>query len=157
MTEIEWQLLLNGAAVKAGSPLTIRDKWQTDGTVYCRIALSPSASKNETSFGDLFSATASDGRLSSTDGGAAAAEDFIASANVCVGGKNYLLLKSLSASQPRTSVIRFDMGKVLAMDPDRFSSLKSSFNYFIESDMQTSLEEFEKVLGTLRVVPSSQT
>ncbi|HEY9719609.1 MAG TPA: hypothetical protein V6C69_19170 [Trichormus sp.] len=156
MTDIEWQLLIDGVAVKAGSPLIIRDKWQTDGTVYCRISLGLAAVKNESSFGDLFSASAGDGRLGSTDSGATTGEVFIADANVSVGGKNYLLLKTLPDTQPRTSVIRLDTGKVFAMDADRFSSLKSSFNYFVESDMRTSLEEFEKVLGALRMVPSGQ-
>lgn len=155
MTEIEWQLFIGGAAVKAGSLLVIRDRWQTDGTVYCRIALGPTPVKDQTSFGGLLSDTESDGRVGSTDSGAVG-EVFIAQANISIGGKNYLLVKTVG-SQPRTSVIRLDLSKVFAMDADRFSSLKSSFNYFIESDMHTSLEEFEKVLGTLRVVPAGQT
>lgn len=152
MTEIEWQLFIDGTAVKAGSLLVIRDRWQTDGTVYCRVAMSPTASKNEASFGDLFNSTASDSKPGGTEGGGAS-EVFIAEANVCVGGKNYLVLSTLPGTESRTSVIRLEVGKVFSMDPDRFSSLKSSFNYFVESDMHTSLEEFEKVLGTLRVVP----
>src|SRR5271155_4439964 len=113
MSEIEWQLFVNGGAVKGGAALLIRDRWQSDGTVYCRIAIAPTptAAKSEASFGDLFSATTTDGRLASTD-----TEEFIVYANVSVGGKNYLLLKNLDVSQPRTFVIRMDTGKAFAMD-----------------------------------------
>jgi len=170
MTEIEWQLVVANIAIRPGAGLEIQDRWQCGGTVFCRVTESGASKPAVTESGASKSVGTESGAQNreATNGSSAVSAIFIVRCNVCIGGKNYLLLQSPSNSatesgdtrhrpyEPdhRTYVVRLlDKDRLTAMDPDRYSSLRNALCSFLETNVQTHPEELEKLLGALHVVP----
>ncbi|MBX9947976.1 MAG: DUF5309 domain-containing protein [Candidatus Obscuribacterales bacterium] len=124
MHSINWQLFVAGEPVQAGSSLRVVEKWQNAAGAY--VVLQPDEKEISSSFCVRY--------------------------RVNIGGKDYLLLEDGSVPESALTVVRcFSPLKFVAMDPDRFSSLRNALVDFLKSEHPAKVEDLDKLLGGLEV------
>lgn len=112
---MNWELILAGKAVRPGKVINIDERGETETGPFLLVR----------------------------DGESGDSSRLRVHSNVSIGGRDYLLLRDESAGE--LIVVRLlDKQRIVAMDPDRFSSLKNALLTYLEhqqNENRPSLKE----------------
>ncbi|HEY9784407.1 MAG TPA: hypothetical protein V6D17_03325 [Candidatus Obscuribacterales bacterium] len=116
--KVIWQLTIGGRPVRPGAIVSVSD-----------------ASTGE----------ADAVRIKLTDAESAAWQEFEVYARVIIGGKDYLLMDAANGKLVAARLL--DKRRLIAMDPDRFSSLRNALMTFLETNQRTHVSELRPLFS----------